>query len=114
MVDPTARRRAIPRVDFKAVGADDGGVPLRTSAEHEDLRESVQRLEVMIIEQGRQLVEQSREIRTLREQLTRPRNGDSGRSATARIRYPRGMLSASAFRRNGSPVAANLTRSSCV
>lgn len=51
---------------------------LRASAEHEDLRETVQRLEAMIIEQRRQLVEQSGEIRTLREQLTRPRNGESG------------------------------------
>jgi hypothetical protein len=51
---------------------------LRASAEHEDLRETVQRLESLIMAQGRQLTEQGREIRTLRDELTRRRNGNAG------------------------------------
>ena len=42
---------------------------------HVDLRETVQRLEGLIMEQGRQLTEQRDEIRALRDELRKPRNG---------------------------------------
>jgi hypothetical protein len=44
---------------------------LRANQEHEDLRETVQRLEALVIEQGA-------DLRALRDELKKPRNGRGG------------------------------------
>lgn len=42
---------------------------LEAEEEHEDLRESVQRLETLVMQQGHEIVQQGNEIRALRNDL---------------------------------------------